>query len=85
MRDEGPVESDHEISLEIRQPHVGEVGVHAVGVIADDLARRGIDAHEPHDAGASGFDHDACPGVRGERESQEPTVVGRGDLGADLP
>src|SRR5256885_7183805 len=37
-------------------------------VMADDLARRGIDAHEPHDAGARGFDHDARPGVRGKRD-----------------
>src|SRR5207302_4701331 len=85
VRGESVIEPDHKVSLEIRQPYVAEVRVHAVGVIADDLARSGIDAHEPLDAGASCLDHDACLRVRGKRESQEPTVVGSGNLRTNLP
>src|SRR5207245_5841889 len=85
VRGEPVIEPDNKVSLEIRQPYAGKVRVHAVGVIADDLARSGIDAYKPLDARASCLDHNACLRVRGKRESQEPAVVRSGNLRANLP
>src|SRR6185437_14736399 len=85
VRAERAAELHDEIALEVRQREITEVRIHAIGVVAYDLARLRVDVHVARYQEARGLNHDIRARVRRKCEAQEATVVGGRDLGADAP
>src|SRR5206468_3791250 len=77
-------ELHNEVSFEIRQAERTEMGVHAVRVIAGDLAAIGADLDQADDLWTSRLYQNAGTSIGGKGKAQISTVVGRGDLGLEL-